>query len=172
MLKTSWIALALPLLLLTACDDGKNGSTRSTAEIQAEWGAHCDAFAACPDGRAADACKAEFTCMEAAMRADVLDKAVACEHARACDTNDDACYSVEALGLTPSAAAMTFRTDCQAKRTTCANEGTSFADDYCYTAAMFEDATISTLSTCLSGACADVRTCFETAFAAAAPGCN
>jgi hypothetical protein len=170
MLKTSWLSLALPFLLLAACDGG-GGSTRSTAEIQAEWDQHCDAFAVCPDGRDASACKAEFTCLDGALRADMLDKVAACQHARACGDGDDACYSLAAQGLTPSAVAMTFQNDCLAKRTTCTTAGTTFSDDFCYSAAMFDDSIISSMSSCLGGGCADVATCLEGALTTAVPAC-
>jgi hypothetical protein len=174
-LKTTWLAFALPFALFTAaCDGDDKGDIRSTAEIQAEWNTHCDTFAACPDSsNDADECKAGFSCMEAAMRPDMLDKSVACQAARTCTSGgDDPCYSLEAQGLEPSAAAASFQDDCLAKRTTCAGEGASFSDDYCFNVGILEDATVATVAACLSGACAGLEDCFDGAVSAAAPGCE
>jgi hypothetical protein len=162
MFKTAFLSFALPFVLLAACG-GDDSSTRSTAEIQAEWGQHCDAFASCTDGRDAAECKAEFPCLQALLRPDMLDKAVACEHARTCGTGDDACYSTEIQGITPSAAADSYESACNTKRTSCTAENNSFADDYCVMAGMFKDSIIGSLQACLDQPCTDIRTCFQAA---------
>jgi hypothetical protein len=102
----------------------------------------------------------------------MLDKMVACQAERTCTTGDDLCFSLQAQGLTPTATATSFQSDCLAKRGTCASAGTNFSDDYCISAAIFEDPTIATLSTCLSDECAQVEACFNATVAAVAPGCN
>ena len=172
MLKTSLISLALPFLLLTAAACGDDSNGRSSAEVKADWDAHCDFSAACPLSETDPvACKSQLTCLDMTMRADMLDKTAACEKARTCETGDDACFSLEAQGLTPSATASSFQTDCLAKRTTCSTAGTSFSDDFCYGAAVFEDSIITSMSSCLSGACGDMATCFQGVLTAASPAC-
>jgi hypothetical protein len=174
--KTSWMAPALPfvlLSLLTAAACGDDDDTGATVDLRADWNAHCDAFAACPVATDAASCKASFSCMETAMRADMLAKTVACQSARTCDSGgDDACYSLEAQGLAPSAAAASYQSDCLAKRDTCTGTGTSFSDDYCYSPTILKDPTIATLADCLSGECATIAACADAAINAAAPGCS
>jgi hypothetical protein len=173
MMKTSSLSFALPFLLLAAAACGDDSNARSSAEIKADWDAHCDTSAACPLSETDPvACKAQFTCLDVTLRADMLDKTAACEKARTCTTSDDACFSLDAQGLTPSATASSFQTDCLAKRTTCTTAGTTFSDDFCYTAAIFQDPIITSMSSCLSGACTDVATCFEGKLASAGPDCD
>jgi hypothetical protein len=174
MMKTSLFSLALPFLLLTAAAcGGDDGSARSSAEIKADWDAHCDTSAACPLSETDPVeCKAELTCLDATLRADMLDRMAACQKARTCTTGDDACFSLEAQGLTPSATASTFQTDCLAKHSTCTTAGTTFSDDYCSGAGIFQDSLIASMSSCLSGACTDVGDCVEGKVAAAAPDCT
>ena len=88
-----------PVKLLGACGD----DAASTAELEADSGQHCEELATCEDGRDAEGCKSELACLEEALRPDMLAKTVACESARVCDSHDDACYSLEAQGLTRSA---------------------------------------------------------------------
>jgi hypothetical protein len=171
MIKTAWLTCLLPLFLLAACDSSSD-ETRSTAAIQADWNAHCDAFASCNTGHDAARCKDKFACMSDMLRPDMLDKSTTCELELTCDaTSDDSCYSVEVQGLTASAAGAKFRSDCLAKLGTCTPQSTAYHDDLCNGAPMFKDTLITKMAACLEHACTDVESCVLDAYISTSPAC-
>ena len=158
-------------LLMVACDGGGGGG-KSAAEIKAEWDEHCETRAMCPDGREAEACKAEYTCLSKMLRTDMLEKTVACEADRMCNEGDDACYSLDAQGLTPSTAGQKFQDDCLARRAACEAAGTPGpADDFCIGTPIMNDSAIAVFAPCLTGACEGIEACLEGKFVEAVPEC-
>jgi len=158
----------LAISAMVGCDGGGD-SPPSTAELQADWNARCESFATeCPDPpRDPEKCKAEWPCLEAAMRPDMLVKTVACTIARTCEGSDDACSSVEVQGITPSAKAAAFKQACLDRKTECSGLG----DDYCYVAQAMKDELIVGFEGCLTLECADIEACFDTKLAEGAPSC-
>jgi hypothetical protein len=161
--------------MLFACTS-TGGEGTSPAELEDDWGAACDNFAAtCPDMAQDPAgCKAQYPCLAATFRPDMLAKTVACESARVCESgSDDACYSLEAQGLTPSSTGATFKTDCLARKSECdAMNAGSFGDDYCFIAETFKDSVIDAVAACLAQPCDATSSCFKTSLSAAAPACT
>jgi hypothetical protein len=172
MFKTVFTSLALPMaLLLFACGgDSTSTGPRTAAEIQADWDAHCDTFASCPQNpRDAAECKAEYPCREALMRAEALDRMTACERDRACGTSDDGCYTSLLEGVEATSVAEQFRGDCLAKQASCTGSGGTFSEDDCIGAKLDKDSIVQNMAACLDSACPDIRDCLHAA--ETAPAC-
>ena len=115
-------------------------------------------------------CRAEAECLALVARPEIFAAIPACLSARACTApSDDPCFSADGLGLTPTAVASAFRTDCLAKRSACPAGG-GFGDDYCFSD-IFTDEVIMNFDLCLDGTCAAASGCFDAVIEARAPGC-
>jgi len=114
-------------------------------------------------------CRAEAACLAQVTRPEVFAAIPACLSARACTSPDDPCFSAAGVGLTPTALASAFRTDCLAKRSACPPDEV-FTDDYCFSD-IATDEVIMNFDLCLDGTCAAASGCFDAVIEARAPGC-
>lgn len=120
------------------------------------------------EGFSLSRCHEQLACFKQAVRPDALSTLLTCFATRPCGTSDDRCVAQSAEKFITDPAVQSWVKDCNDKRRAC--EG-SFSDDYCgYEYGLFTDALRTKMQTCLSRSCAEVRTCFDTVFAAA--GCD
>jgi hypothetical protein len=167
-----YLALLVPCILLGGCNDDDTEQPPSAA-LQEEWNAHCDNLGECPDARDSASCKADYTCIAALMRPDMLAKTVECTSALTCGVNDDACYSLEAQGLQPTVAAAEFSADCMTRKSTCDGAGGgTFSDDYCRAALSIKDSIVEAAADCLTKSCEQITACLKSTFNDDALGCH
>jgi hypothetical protein len=57
-----------------------------------------------------------------------------------------------------------YRTACLAKKSSCDAAGSGFADDYCLSSQVFEEASVSAASNCLTQACPAAKSCLTPIF--------
>jgi hypothetical protein len=113
-------------------------------------------------------CQKQLGCFRSALRPEAVTPLLTCFATRPCGTSDDRCVAQSAEKYISDPVVKDWVNSCLSKRMTC---GGSFADDYCgYEFGMFSDTLRTKMKACLSSSCAEVKTCFDTVFAAV--GCN
>lgn len=113
-------------------------------------------------------CQNQVACYQRALRPEVYTPLLTCFATRACGTSDDRCVAEQASKYISDPVVQDWVKTCNEKRTACMN---AWTDDYCgYEFGLMNDTLRTNLKTCLARSCAEVRTCFDTVFAAL--GCN
>ncbi|MDB4943944.1 MAG: hypothetical protein JWP97_3478 [Labilithrix sp.] len=141
-----------------------DGGATSTSGYCAQDDARAAKCGDAPDG----SCNARAVCYETKLRPGVASGLEACLVGRACDAGDDHCFADAAAPYASAPVPARYMSACTAKKQACDSAGGgSFSDDYCAsTVALFPDAVVTKLETCLDDSCGEVRDCFEAAVSA------
>jgi len=113
-------------------------------------------------------CQEQLACYQRALRPEAYTPLLTCLANRPCGTSDDRCVADAAQKYITDPVVQDWVKTCNEKRNACTG---AFSDDYCgYEFGLFNDTLRTNVKTCLSRSCAEVRTCFNTVFAAV--GCS
>jgi hypothetical protein len=131
--------------------------------------ASADRAARCMSGAfSLDECQRQLACYRSALRPEAYTPLLTCFATRDCGTSDDKCVAKESQKFITDPVVSDWVKTCNEKRSACTG---SFGDDYCgYEFGLMTDTLRANMKTCLSRSCAEVKTCFDTVFAAL--GCN
>ena len=130
--------------------------------------ASADRAARCGGSFSLTECQEQLACYRRALRPEAYTPLLTCFATRECGTSDDRCVAQESQKYISDPVVSDWVKSCNEKRSACMG---GFSDDYCgYEFGIMTDALRASLKTCIAKPCAEIRTCFDTTFAAL--GCN